>query len=286
MSFNIRNDTLHALVESPVELNTFLETFCDSPPFLLDIGAVYLNKKRVHQSLQIQPGDYVRAHLKPKRFAHEHVDWVGIVKFECPQFLIVDKPAGLPVHSTLDNLQENLVALLSKARGEKLFGTHRLDQPTQGLVCVARTPQAASLFHRWLRKRQVVKKYRVWTTTAVPTGTHVHFMKPTPFGAKEVFDDEAEGLQRCELEVVSSRPLKEGFESEVILKTGRTHQIRAQFRQLNAPLVGDLLYGGREHAYLGLQSFHLSFPVPVNYQCELDQSPWSVGASDDGTTRT
>ena len=71
--------------------------------------------------------------------------------------------------------------------------------------------------------------------------------------------------------------------ADIKLHTGRTHQIRVQMAAMNAPVYGDMRYGG-EHAVKGrlaLWAYSLSFPHPVTgerlrYIAEppLEEKPW------------
>lgn len=84
---------------------------------LLSLGAVYVNKVRVRQDTWIAVGDYVRHHPKPRRFDIDCVAWRERVLFENEDFRILNKPAGVPVHATIDNARENLVHALEQATG-------------------------------------------------------------------------------------------------------------------------------------------------------------------------
>lgn len=228
---------------------------------LLQWGAVYLNKKRTTEDRPVTSGDYLRVHLQPRRFPAAERDWRAHVVRETPDYIVVDKPADVPVPPTLDNLHENVLRQVSVALGEPLWITHRLDLPTRGLVVLAKSRRAQSLFNKWLNSGRVEKRYRALTAEAVPQGTHVHWQKPDPAAPKIVSREAVEGWLRCELEVTSCRHTEGGWESEIRLVTGRTHQIRCQLADLERPLLGDMLYGGSERKEgLALQAFHLSFP--------------------------
>jgi len=270
-----KGDTLHVVVGGPTSLSQILDSFEVTPEPLLSMGAVYVNRRRLSEAIPLRAGDYVRFHLRPKRFCLDEIDWSSLVKASFPDFLIVDKPARLPVHATLDNVVENLETQLSLYRGEKLYSTHRLDQPTQGLLVLARNPAAVAQFHRWLRRHQVKKYYRVLTQKEVLPGNYVHYLKPSAHGRKELSDLPLPGYVRCELNVLSGIKRPEGFEGIIELVTGRTHQIRAQLAMLGAPIPGDELYGGPAFPYLALQSFELTFPIShPQYFHRLERAPW------------
>lgn len=227
---------------------------------LLAFGAVYRNRRRLLADAPVTAGDYLRVHTRPRRFPARDVDWPSRVVAETEGYLVVDKPAGVPVHATLDNARENVSACLGALRGERLLVTQRLDVTTSGLLVLARTVELQRRFNRWLAARLVDKCYRAVTLAAPPVGEHVHFMLPSSRAPRTVIAEPGTGSLECRLRVERVAPLRDGaFEVELRLLTGRTHQIRAQLAALGAPLRGDAMYGGGEGT-LRLQSAFLAFP--------------------------
>ena len=166
---------------------------------------------------------------------------------------MVNKPGGLPMHPTLDNLYENLVSGFNR----KLFVTHRLDVPTSGLVVIAKTAAYQSLFNNVISGREIEKTYQALTLKQVTMGLKKHFMKVSERAPKEVTlvepsQDNLSQWDECLLEVLECRPtefkagivLAPGYEAKVRLLTGRTHQIRVHAAYIKHPIVGDLLYTG------------------------------------------
>ena len=72
----------------------------------------------------------------------------------------MNKPAGIPVHATLDNQVENVLHQLHVALGDSLYVTQRLDTEVSGLIVFAKTQEFQRRFNRLLAERKVTKRYR------------------------------------------------------------------------------------------------------------------------------
>ncbi len=216
---------------------------------LIHFGAVYVNEKRCVPNLnpQVEVGDRLRIHTNPRRFPIERAEGVRVI-YEDQDFLVVDKPSGLPVHSTVDNLYENLIYCLSVRLGYPLFVTHRLDAATSGLLVLAKNPNFQREFNQLLRAGQVKKIYKavvVAVRNQVPkVSTLQHFMEPSPRAPKKVSLDPNEAWLRCILHIRSVEPVGDHkYILKIELVTGRTHQIRSQLAYEGFPIDGDSAYG-------------------------------------------
>jgi len=216
---------------------------------LIALGAVYNNGERVEKDAPVAPGDHLQVYLSPVRFPVGGIDWPSTIVEESDDFLVVSKPAGVPVHATADNLQDNLLFCLRAATGKTLLITQRLDTPVAGLVVLAKTPTFQRHFNRLLAESKVEKRYRALTVKTVAPGSYTHYLEPSEKAPRSISAEEKKGWLRAEISVLSARTVhlpvspRPFVDIEVRLRTGRTHQIRAQLGKLGAPIVGDKLYG-------------------------------------------
>lgn len=260
------HDTQHLLSPTSGPARSILRDLLGVEENFLDerltLGSIYINQKRIREWTSLQAGDYVRIHLNPKRYPVDF-DWTKLVVRETDDFVVANKPPGLPVPPTVDNLVENLSVQLGRALGVDLHVTHRLDVPTRGLIVLAKNKAFQAYFNQLLSERKIRKTYLAEVEGQSPPrlGLHRHFMRPSPRAPKELLETPQEGWEECLLEItqIEQQPSQDRFRITIELITGRTHQIRAQLARLGCPLAGDLMYGSRTEAPFFLQCRSLIF---------------------------
>lgn len=237
--------------------------------FLLDLGAIYLNHRRLNKNSSVSVGDYVRVHTKPRRFVMNDGHWRERLLFLNEHFVVVNKLSALPVHASVDNIQENLQNYLQQELGGAVYVTHRLDVPTRGLIVYARTQEFQSEFNKLLIQRELIKIYRARVEgSGIPIGLLKHFMEPSPRAPKKVQRESQAGWQECVLEVLEAKTLADRSQSElrIQLHTGRTHQIRAQLGCEGFPILNDHAYGAKkisDQDAIELEACELEFTNPL-----------------------
>ncbi len=159
---------------------------------------------------------------------------------------------------------ENAQFRLSRELGAPVLVTHRLDVATQGLLILAKNKSAQAALNKAFAKGRVEKVYRALTSKPVARGLHEHYMDPASRVPKRVSLEANIEWWPCRLEVLQSDPHPLGHFAEIRLLTGKTHQIRAQFAALGAPILGDKTYGSenpfRSSEEIALECFRLRFP--------------------------
>jgi RluA family pseudouridine synthase len=189
-------------------------------------------------------------------------EWRAIeVLYEDDDLLALNKPAGLlAVPDRFDKTRPDLMSLLQAARpAEFLANVHRLDFNTSGVFVVARNSETFRKLVRQFRDRATRKTYVAichgCPAVSVVGAISNRGLAPTdrqsidlPIGRHPKIPghariDHAHGSNARS--VVSVREKFRGFALvEVVIETGRMHQVRVHLQAIGCPLVGDTDYGG------------------------------------------
>lgn len=164
-----------------------------------------------------------------------------------------DSPGGVP-------------GLVRDALGGEARTVHRLDQVVGGLMVLARSAESASALGRQIMDGGFEKEYLAVVRGAPPERGTLRDLLARDKVRRRTFvaDAPGPGVQPAELDYTV---LARGAECSLLrirLRTGRTHQIRAQFSARGWPLVGDRKYGGEgEQGDIALWSARLAFRHPA-----------------------
>ncbi len=207
-------------------------------------------------------------------------------KFEDENIIVCLKPAGI---LSQGGSGKDMISLLNEhfeTTGQKCeaFPVHRLDRETSGLIVYAKNSRSAAKLSEQITKNEIKKHYY-----AVVIGTPEEkegILKDLLFRDKQknksyVVKRKRAGVREASLEykVIGE---KDGLSLvDILLHTGRTHQIRVQFSSRKMPLVGDGKYGGGS-GNLALFAHTLELRHPVSGEQmkfsavpDKEQYPWN-----------
>lgn len=166
------------------------------------------------------------------------------ILFEDKDFIVVNKPAGIPViPDRFDTEAPSINKLLEARTGEKIWVVHRIDRDTSGVLCFARNEQAHKYLSRLFQEHEVGKFYvglvqgrLLQESGRIDTPIAEH---PVIRGKMVVARKGKESV--TDFRVVRQWPLFSLVQFQI--HTGRTHQIRVHMQSIGHPLVADELYG-------------------------------------------
>jgi RluA family pseudouridine synthase len=229
---------------------------------------------------------------EPKSFQKE---WI---LYRDEDFLVMNKPSGLPTHPTVDAQRANLYGLaldfLKRERGPDAYlGIHhRLDRDTSGCILFTLNQKVNPAVARLFEEREIQKIYLARTHFSLLGGknqkgmswTVKNYLGKVGKKTKKALHGAVRsggGFAHSEFEV--QEKLKGSLLVRAKIHTGRTHQIRVHLSEDEMPILGDELYGrrcceasslkNRCASRLMLHAAELSFPHPVTGKRILIQSP-------------
>lgn len=263
---------------------------------LADAGAVDIDGVSASKSHRLPPGGWLTVELPDVQAPPSPEPVPGmVIRYEDPDLLIIDKPAGVASHASPGWEGPTVVGALASAGTqvaaagpeERQGIVHRLDVGTSGLMIVAKSNHAYSALKRAFKDREVHRRYHAL----------VHGNLTTPEGTIDAPIARAPGAEYRFGVVSGGKPalthyrVLESFRGatlvEVELETGRTHQIRLHMEAIGHPCIGDPMYGtgaaeaGRAgpraaggHPRQWLHAVEVGFAHPRTGRWQVQRSPY------------
>jgi 23S rRNA pseudouridine1911/1915/1917 synthase len=221
---------------------------------IVQASAVRLTGERRRPSDIVRAGEIV--YLVRERFVEPETPLHFGVVHQDDAVLLVDKPAGLPMHPTATYHKHTLSYLLREryeAEGQFVPRiAHRLDRETSGLGLCARQLVAERVLKKAFERHAIDKSYLAIVRGALPaaSGDVDLPLAPVREGLHVLMEVRPDGLTAfTHYEVLAQTA---GHQLVALFpKSGRQHQLRVHLAALGCPIVGDKLYGPeREAAFL------------------------------------
>lgn len=184
-----------------------------------------------------------------------------------PDFVVVNKPAGLVVHAGESNKDEvslvngllyyfnELKSLLTNADDCRPGIVHRIDRDTSGLLLVARTQKGQIALSKMFHDRQINKTYLAIVEGHPPQEGRIAL--PIGRDAKERHKMSHAGI--CSRDALTHYKTLAYYQNHALVAatiiTGRTHQIRVHFAAIGHPIIGDQTYG-KKSKFINRQALH------------------------------
>ncbi len=209
------------------------------------------------------------------------------IVYEDNHLIIVNKSAGELSQSdytkdlSLVDKVKNYIKTKYKKPGNVFLGlVNRLDRPTSGLVIFSKTSKSLARMNKLLKERKIKKIYLAVTEKSPnpKKGTLINFLKKNQIKNKSFIVSENElKSKKAILHYTLIKKLKKFFLIEIMLETGRHHQIRSQLANIGCVIKGDVKYGAKranKDKSICLHAKNIEFIHPITKaKISLDANP-------------
>lgn len=282
-------------LNTPISVKAFLKQQGFSGRSLIVLKSqeesVQVNNQPVYINHLMQPGDELVIRLAEEK-SSEYVEPIELplnILYEDEDLMVVNKPAGMPIHPSQNNRDNSLGNALAWYFAQQncpfVFRCiNRLDRDTSGLTIIAKHVVSAGILSAMvaakgenaIRREQDIPSSktirREYLAIAKGEVTPSFGTINAPIARKEdSIIERIVDFEKGEKAVTHYKVLhnKNGYSLiSLLLETGRTHQIRVHMKYLGFPLIGDYLYNPdmSRMTRQALHAYKLDFEHPITGQ--------------------
>ena len=235
--------------------------------------SILLNGVWEYMTCKVKEGDMLRIHIREEESSEKipPIELPFPVVYEDEDIVVVNKPADMPIHPSLNNYENTLgnAAAYYFAKQDKAFifrCINRLDRDTTGLTILAKHMVSAGILQSQMVERKISREYLAIVDGVIEEDTGTI---DAPIGRKDGSTIERMvDFENGECAVTHYKVLEQKEKVAMValkLETGRTHQIRVHMTYKGHPLLGDFLYNPEDNRMgrQALHAWHLTFTHPI-----------------------
>jgi len=218
---------------------------------IIRLNKVKINKKKIKSSYRVKFGDVVevfnisnfKAIERPKTLKYtpsrrEINSYDDYIIENNQNFVVINKPAGIPVQSGTKSFK-NIIDILKSSKyfeNQKPYIVHRIDKETSGVLIVAKNREYAQLFTSLFRLRKIHKTYIAIAHGKVPKNKNI-------LKDELIFYEKNRKISQKAISYFKVLKTSQDYSYlELNPVTGRKHQLRKQLFNIQHPIVGDDKY--------------------------------------------
>lgn len=238
---------------------------------------ILLNSEFTYLDHELKLNDFIEINLDFEETS-ENIVPNSILKlnivFEDDAILVVNKPAGITVHPSINHFDDSLSNVVKHYFNtinlkRKIRPVNRLDKDTSGLVVFAKNEYVQEILIKQMKSKIFKKEYLAILTGNLEkengTINAPISRKPNSIIEREINENGLPSITHFELiENFNYENIPLAF-VKFVLETGRTHQIRVHSKYIGHPILGDSLYG-KISCIITRQALHaykISFLHPI-----------------------
>ena len=194
--------------------------------------------------------------------------------YEDDAFLVINKPAGIPVHPSMQHYSDSLSSGVkyyfdTLSLHKKIRPVNRIDRNTGGIVIGAKNAESLRILNQKMKDRELHKFYLCLLINKPKKDNAIlsdYLIKNEKTNKVTVLRNEKQGAKKILTKYSVLETNNNLTLCEVELLTGRTHQIRAHMSSIGCPILGDNKYGNKKLN----QKYSLSKQCLYSYKLAFD----------------